>query len=209
MRRAAPFLLATLAVPQATAHARSAGANVSWGVEPIIMSELKPENLLPAFFFMARNVEGGAYVNPNPHYEGGSGAPTPFDPPDHCADELFEHTMEDQRVPTLPYLVQDDWGCERKPEQVRVLVLENEHLRAAITPQWGGKVWSLFNKRDGRQMLFNYPAHQPESTGIRKAKVTGGAEWNWSPGYPGHSVNTEEEVHAAKIPTERGDVVRL
>ena len=106
-------------------------------------------------------------------------------------------------------MAQDDWGCERQPKEVPALVLENEFLRAAITPQWGGKVWSLYHKVDKRQLFFNYPTHQPEPTGVRKAKVTGGAEWNWSPGYPGHSVFTEEAVHVAKIPTARGDVVRI
>ena len=32
-----------------------------------------------------------------------------------CPDDIFEDTMEDLRVPMLPWLEQDDWGCERKP----------------------------------------------------------------------------------------------
>ena len=38
--------------------------------------------------------------------------------------------MEDLRVPVLPYNEQDDWGCEKKPTNVSVVVLENEYLRA-------------------------------------------------------------------------------
>jgi hypothetical protein len=47
----------------------------------------------------------------------------------------------------LPYLEQDDWGCERTPTNLSVVILENEYLRASITPQWGEKIWSVYNKK--------------------------------------------------------------
>ena len=87
----------------------------------------------------------------------GLGHPSPFIPPDHCPDSSFENTMKDTRVPVMPYLEQDDWGCEREPQDFPVIVMETKTLRAAITPQWGGKVWSLYNKRLKRQMFYNNP----------------------------------------------------
>ena len=205
------LVLAAVALAETTwnrAAATFATNTVSWGKEPIKMSSTGPENLLPSFFFMAGGEEGGAYVASD-GYAGGLGTPNPFLPPDSCPDDVFDNTMEDMRVPVVPYLEQDDWGCERVPSNVSVIVVETDELRAAITPQWGGKVWSLFNKKYKRHMVFNNPAHQPANIGYRKAWSSGGAEWNWGPGYIGHSVFTESEVFSATIPSERGDIVRV
>lgn len=62
-------------------------------------------------------------------------------------------------------------------------MLENEYIRAAITPQWGGKIWSAYDKKSKRNIFFNNPAHQPDNIGYRKAWTSGGCEWNWGPGY--------------------------
>ena len=40
-------------------------------------------------------------------------------------------------------------------------------------------------------------------------QVSGGCEWNWGPGYIGHSVFTESMVYSARIPTEKGDIIRV
>lgn len=37
-------------------------------------------------------------------------------------------------------------GRAGNAQDLPVVVLENEYLRAAITPQWGGKIWSLYHK---------------------------------------------------------------
>lgn len=75
-------------------------------------------------------------------FSGGRGTPSVLIPPDNCPDDLFENIMPDLRVPMIPWREQDDWGCERVPTDVDVIVLENEFIRATITPQWGGKIWS-------------------------------------------------------------------
>lgn len=126
-----------------------------------------------------------------------------------CPDDAYENEMPDLRVPQLPWALQNDWGCERTPTEVDVIVAENDFLRAAITPQWGGKVWSLYHKVFKRQLFFNNPAHQPNNIGYRKAWVSGGCEWNWAPGRVGHSVFTESPVYAATIPSERGPITRV
>ena len=160
-----------------------------WGKEPMKVSNTGPENLLPSFYFLSGGEEGGKYSGWT-GYEGGLGTPNPFKVQDTCPDQLFEHVSEDLRVPVLPYLEQDDWGCERTPTNVSVIVLENEFLRAAITPQWGGKIWSLYDKKNKRQVFYNNPAHQPDNIGYRKAWTAGGCEWNWAPGmYLGHSMS--------------------
>ena len=53
------------------------------------------------------------------------------------------------------------------------------------------------------------PLFQPYTIGYLHAWTSGGAEWNWSPGYVGHSVFSESDTWAAKLETERGPVVRV
>ena len=191
-----------------TPEPRVQNATVAWDVERIRVSSTGPSSTLPYFFFMSANVEGGSlYTGYN--FTGGRGQPDLWNARTSCPDDVFENTMEDMRAPQLPWRLQEDWGCEREDQNVSVLVLENEYLRAAITPQWGGKIWSLFDKKNQRHMFFNNPAHQPANIGIRKAWTSGGCEWNWSPGPVGHSVFTESPVWTAVLDTEYGPLVRV
>ena len=177
------------------------------GTEPMKMSSTGPTSTLPSFFFMAGAEEGGSL------WSGfgwrGLGVPKPFNlPVQDCPDEFYANESPDLRVPQLPWALQDDWGCERVPTDVDVTVFENDYLRAAITPQWGSKIWSLYDKKRKRQLIYNNPAHQPSNIGYRKAWTSGGAEWNWAPGKVGHSVFSESDAYLAVLDTERGPVLR-
>eukprot|EP00039_Didymoeca_costata_P013926 m.218226 g.218226 ORF g.218226 m.218226 type:complete len:171 (+) comp15902_c0_seq8:38-550(+) len=134
MIRVSVLLSISLACFAPCVHAENAQSTVVMGKEFMKLSSTGPENLLPSFFFLAGGEEGGDFVA-GKGWSGGQGAPNPFHPPDTCPDDIFENTSPDLRVPVLPYLEQDDWGCEREPTNVSVIVLENEYLRAAITPQ--------------------------------------------------------------------------
>jgi hypothetical protein len=140
---------------------------------------------------------------------GGRGRPVPFVPDDSCDDAIFEGASPDLRSPQLPYLKYDTWGCERKEASLPIIIMDSATMRLSITPQFGGKIWSMHDKVAGRDFFFNNPAHQPANIGARGAWTAGGLEFNWSPGYLGHSAFTEERVWAAKLTTERGDVVRV
>ena len=198
----------------------------------MILSSTGDDNLLPTFYFEGASIEGGTYkFRHGAHaYTGGrkfwSAPDGPWklggsDYPDDCPDDLRGEPSTDYPNisipmdvfevghPVLPYLAQNNMRCERENTTVPVIVLENDELRAAITPQWGGKTWSLYDKRHKRQMFFNNPAHQPYSIAYRDAWTSGGAEFNWSPGMIGHSVSTESDVFAASFTSARGPVVRL
>jgi hypothetical protein len=108
---------------------------------------------------MASNEEGGSlYTGYN--YTGGRGDPISWTVKTSCPEDVFENTMDDLRVPQLPWRLQEDWGCERVQQNVSVLVLENDYLRAAITPQWGGKIWSLYHKKYPRLAMHQLPKIQ-------------------------------------------------
>lgn len=179
------------------------------------LSSTGPQSTLPSFFFMAGGEEGGSIFagSYDPPYTGGTGTVNPYEVSTTCPEDVLDNTSPDLRVPQLPWRIQEDWGCEamanRTKVNVPVVVVENEVLRVAITPQWGGKIWSAFHKKFDRQLFFNNPAHQPGNIGYRKAWSSGGCEWNWGPGKIGHSVFTESPVWTAKMETELGPLVRV
>ena len=54
----------------------------------------------------------------------------------------------------LPYLVQDVYSRERKHERVKTIELENNHLKAIFLPEYGMRLFSLYNKDENRELLF-------------------------------------------------------
>eukprot|EP00824_Muranothrix_gubernata_P026555 TRINITY_DN939_c2_g3_i1.p1 TRINITY_DN939_c2_g3~~TRINITY_DN939_c2_g3_i1.p1 ORF type:complete len:750 (-),score=131.17 TRINITY_DN939_c2_g3_i1:61-2310(-) len=169
-------------------------------------SETFPGNVLPAFLFMQGAEEGGSTVVP---LGGGRGTPHPFVPDDSCGADIWDNAMEDLRSPQLPYLSQDQWGCERQPRKIPVADVESDGLLARVTPQWGGKVWSLFSKVHQRDLVYANPAHQPANIGALKAWTSGGIEFNYSPGIIGHAAFTESPVYVARHHTDKGDGLRV
>jgi hypothetical protein len=77
------------------------------------------------------------------------------------------------------------------------VVLENELLRATFLPELGGRLVSLFDKRDGRELLSRNPVFQPANLAIRNAWFSGGIEWNV--GHLGHACHTASSVFAARV----------
>ncbi len=75
-----------------------------------LLSPTLPGNLLPQFLFQQGSIEGGSV---GVTIGGGRGTAHKFTPDDSVGEDIFEGAMEDMRSPQLPYLSQDQWGCER------------------------------------------------------------------------------------------------
>ena len=98
----------------------------------------------------------------------------------------------------LPYLLQDDYSRELVPQETSVAILENDHLRAVVLLELGGRLWSLEDKVGGRELLYNnHEGIQFGNLGLRNAWFPGGVEWNL--GTTGHSALTCSPVHAAAL----------
>jgi tetratricopeptide (TPR) repeat protein len=97
----------------------------------------------------------------------------------------------------LPYLLEDDYGRALSPQETRVAVLENRHLRATVLLELGGRLWSLVDKAAGRELLYNNDRVQLGNLGLRNAWFPGGVEWNL--GTTGHTALTCSPVHAALL----------
>ena len=96
----------------------------------------------------------------------------------------------------LPYTAQDDFTRERAPRDFAVATLENDHVRAAFLLGLGGRLWSLVDKRSGRELLEVNPVFQPCNLAIRGAWFSGGVEWNI--GMTGHTPFTCAPLFAAR-----------
>ncbi|MFA9403633.1 MAG: DUF5107 domain-containing protein [Anaerolineales bacterium] len=97
----------------------------------------------------------------------------------------------------LPYTLQDQYSRELEPKEFQVAVLENEILRATFLLEYGGRLWSLFHKPHGIELLKSNPVFQLANLGIRNAWFSGGIEWNI--GTIGHSPFTCSPVFAAHV----------
>lgn len=96
---------------------------------------------------------------------------------------------------SLPYRKQDQYDREKEERSFEAVVLENDHLKAVFFPQFGGKLWSLYDKDGKRQLLHVNPVFQPANLAIRNAWTSGGVEWNF--GMTGHSPMTLSPLHTA------------
>ncbi|MCL2462680.1 MAG: DUF5107 domain-containing protein, partial [Defluviitaleaceae bacterium] len=105
----------------------------------------------------------------------------------------------------LPYLMQDGYDRERKSRVFSAAVLENEHLKATFLPEVGGRLWSLFDKDTGRELLYVNPVFQPANLAFRNAWVSGGVEWNSC--VSGHTPFTVSPLFAAAYSMSDGTPV--
>ena len=109
----------------------------------------------------------------------------------------------------LPYLLFNQYRTERTPTDVPTIRLEDDRMAVDITPQFGGKVYSMTHVKSGRELLHAPSVHQPIDAAVLNAHVDGGIEWNYSPDRLGHWAGTERDVWAAKIKTPMGPAVRI
>lgn len=85
----------------------------------------------------------------------------------------------------LPYKLQDGYDRDRKPRKFTAVRLENKYLRAIFLPELGGRLWSLFDKKNNRELLYKNTVFQPANLALRNAWFSGGVEFNV--GIKGHN----------------------
>ena len=103
----------------------------------------------------------------------------------------------------LPYKWQDVYSRRRDKVEIRTIIMENDHVRAEFWPDYGMRLYSLFQKDDGRELLFCNPVLQFGNLAIRRAWFSGGIEWNF--GQLGHSFTTCAPVFVARLEDEDGN----
>ncbi|MBR5508292.1 MAG: DUF5107 domain-containing protein [Clostridia bacterium] len=107
----------------------------------------------------------------------------------------------------LPYLIQDGYDRDKKEKEFDVAVLENEYIKAVFIPELGGRLWSIFDKKKGKDLLYVNPVFQPCNLALRNAWFSGGVEFNI--GIRGHNPLTCSPLWCAVDKYENGEVLRL
>jgi len=107
----------------------------------------------------------------------------------------------------LPYKKQDRYDRRLVDMEFSLVVMENEFLRAEFIPALGGRLWSLFDKRRNRDILYTNPIFRPANLAIRDAWFSGGIEWNI--GRLGHTVHTCDPVFAGIFEADGNSILRL
>ncbi len=108
----------------------------------------------------------------------------------------------------LPYLMQDRYSRKRIPLKLKCIVLENEYLKAEFLPEYGGRLHSLYDKTEQRELIMTNTVIQPCNLAIRNAWLSGGIEWNV--GSLGHTYTTCDNVFVAKLnDTEGNEFIRI
>ena len=88
----------------------------------------------------------------------------------------------------LPYTMQDSYDGDIEKLTFRTAVLENKFLKAVFLPELGGRLWSLYDKENKRDLILRNTAFLPCNLGIRNAWFAGGVEFNC--GRRGHDEQT-------------------
>lgn len=105
----------------------------------------------------------------------------------------------------FPYRLQDMYDRKLKDVEFETAVLENKYLKAVFVPALGGRLWSLYDKVAGRDLLFSNPVFRPGNLAFRNAWFSGGVEWNC--GVVGHHPYTCSPMFTAKLTAEDGTPV--
>lgn len=108
----------------------------------------------------------------------------------------------------LPYKVQNLYNRDLQPREYAAAVLENEHLKAVFLPEFGGRLWSLYDKKLQKDIIYKNDALIFGNLALRNAWFAGGVEWNV--GIRGHSHFTCAPLFTQKVIGKQGnDILRM
>lgn len=103
----------------------------------------------------------------------------------------------------LPYRMQEIYDRGREVQTLTAIVMENDYLKATFLPEYGGRLYSLYQKEMGRELLYCNPVIQPGNLAILNAWISGGIEWNM--GQVGHSFTTCDTLFASVLKDNDGN----
>lgn len=115
-------------------------------------------------------------------------------------DEIFEGYGKRKNV--YPYRQYNCYHRELKEKEVKTAVLENDYLKAVFLPEYGGRLWELWDKKTGKNLLYTNDILQFANLAVRNAWFSGGVEWNI--GVIGHHPYTTSCMYMAKTTTKTG-----
>ncbi|MEN6333978.1 MAG: DUF5107 domain-containing protein, partial [Phycisphaerales bacterium] len=93
-----------------------------------------------------------------------------------------------------PYVMQDHISRDKVDRTYKALFMENEFLKVMCLPELGGRLHSVLDKTEGKEMFHFNGVIKPGMIAMRGARISGGVEWNHGP--HGHTVTAISPVNA-------------
>ncbi len=91
-----------------------------------------------------------------------------------------------------PYFRFDGFAHTGAPKSWQVIEMENPYLRLEVLPQIGGKIWSAYDKINGRHFIYNNDVVKFRDIASRGPWTSGGIENNF--GIIGHTAGVSSPV---------------
>lgn len=105
-----------------------------------------------------------------------------YDSPPAEEMPMFAKNRVHQRSSGNPYpckVVMQVDRTHKREKPVRVITLENEYLRIELMPEFGGRIYSAFDKRTGYDFFYKQHVIKPALIGMLGSWISGGCEFNW------------------------------
>ena len=115
-------------------------------------------------------------------------------------DEVYEGYGRCQNA--YPYRRFNCYSRQLKQGTVKTAVLENDFLKAVFLPEFGGRLWSLWDKEKDRNLLYTNDVLRFSNLATRNAWFSGGVEWNL--GIIGHTPFTASPLFTGSLEDEHG-----
>jgi tetratricopeptide (TPR) repeat protein len=93
-----------------------------------------------------------------------------------------------------PYVAQDHLSRTKVDRTYKALFLENEYLKVTCLPALGGRLHSVLDKTQNKEMFHLSRVIKPGMIAMRGAWISGGVEWNTGP--HGHTITAVSPVNA-------------
>lgn len=107
-----------------------------------------------------------------------------------------------RRESAYPYRQHNCYTRELEEKDVQTAVLENDFLKAVFLPESGGRLWELWDKTTGKNLLYTNDVLRYSNLATRNAWFSGGVEWNI--GIIGHCPFTTDKLYTARLVNEDG-----
>lgn len=118
-------------------------------------------------------------------------------------DEIYQGYGK--RSSAYPYRQYNAYTRAVSEKEMRIIILENEFLKAVFLPELGGRLWELWDKTTGENLLYTNDVIRPGNLAICNAWFSGGVEWNI--GMIGHTPFTMEPMFVNTLADEHGNPV--
>lgn len=112
-----------------------------------------------------------------------------------------------QLTTIYPYRRYTSFDRALQKREVLAAVLESGQLRAEFLPEYGGRLWRLYDKEHERELLYTNDCLRASNLAVRGAWFAGGVEFNC--GVIGHSPFTMDDIFASRLEWNGEPVLRM